>query len=70
MGRFRREVNLDDLMLVRRAVRPLPFRIGDRVRLNSGSPAGLVVDLGEGCVDVEWPDGIRAIFPRACLSDA
>ena len=41
--------------------------VGSLVRLNSGSPRMMVVDLdGEGSVTVAWEQG-EASFPAACL---
>jgi len=42
------------------------LRIGDRVRLNSGGPISLVVDLDAETVTVAW-NGAEAIFPRPCV---
>lgn len=47
------------------ASRRIPFTIGERVRLNSGSPIGLVVETGE-LVTIAWPAG-EATFPAECL---
>ena len=42
-----------------------PLALGERVRLNSGSPIGLVVDTGE-MVTIAWPAG-EATFPQESL---
>jgi hypothetical protein len=47
------------------ASRRMPLTLGERVRLNSGSPIGLVVETGE-LVTIAWPHG-EATFPPACL---
>jgi len=47
MRRKEKQINADKLLVLRKAKPPLPFRVGDRVRLNSGGPVGLVVELGE-----------------------
>jgi hypothetical protein len=44
----------------------VPLALGERVRLNSGSPIGLVVDTGE-LVTIAWPAG-EATFPQESLS--
>jgi hypothetical protein len=57
-----------DLLLERRwtvASRRIPLNLGERVRLNSGSPIGLVVETGE-LVTIAWPGG-EATFPPECL---
>lgn len=41
---------------------------GDCVRLNSGSPCGLIADVGEDSLTVAWPDGQESALPRACLN--
>jgi uncharacterized protein YodC (DUF2158 family) len=45
-----------------------PKRIGQRVRLNSGGPEMLVVDIGYGggMVTAAWHDGELTV-PAACL---
>ncbi|SRR5260221_9468243 len=43
----------------------IPLTLGERVRLNSGSPIGLVVETGE-LVTIAWPAG-EATFPQECL---
>jgi hypothetical protein len=43
----------------------MPLALGERVRLNSGSPIGLVVDTGEQ-VTIAWPAG-EATFPQESL---
>jgi hypothetical protein len=56
------------LLLQRRwtaASRRIPLTLGERVRLNSGSPIGLVVETGE-LVTIAWPAG-EATFPQECL---
>ena len=58
----------NDLHLERRWTgesRPLPLNLGERVRLNSGGPIGLVVETGE-LVTIAWPGG-EATFPPECL---
>jgi uncharacterized protein YodC (DUF2158 family) len=50
-------------------IREPPLRLGDRVRLNSGGPESLVVDVGEQ-VTIAWQDGSATReyrLPRACL---
>ena len=47
------------------ASRRIPLTLGERVRLNSGSPIGLVVETGE-LVTIAWPGG-EATFPPECL---
>ena len=56
------------LLLQRRwtaASHRIPLTLGERVRLNSGSPIGLVVDTGE-MVTIAWPAG-EATFPQESL---
>jgi ferric-dicitrate binding protein FerR (iron transport regulator) len=56
------------LLLQRRstaASRRIPLSLGERVRLNGGSPIGLVVDTGER-VTIAWPAG-EATFPQESL---
>jgi uncharacterized protein YodC (DUF2158 family) len=53
-------------------VRQPPLRLGDVVRLNSGGPASLVVDLSLGDkVTISWCDTSRKAreieIPRACV---
>jgi hypothetical protein len=58
----------NDLHLERRWTgesRPMPLNLGERVRLNSGGPTGLVVETGE-LVTIAWPGG-EATFPPECL---
>jgi hypothetical protein len=43
----------------------VPLALGERVRLNGGSPIGLVVDTGE-LVTIAWPAG-EATFPQESL---
>jgi hypothetical protein len=43
----------------------VPLALGERVRLNGGSPVGLVVDTGE-LVTIAWPAG-EATFPQESL---
>jgi hypothetical protein len=43
----------------------IPLTLGERVRLNSRSPIGLVVETGE-LVTIAWPCG-EATFPPECL---
>ena len=47
------------------ASRRISLTLGERVRLNGGSPIGLVVDTGE-LVTIAWPGG-EATFPPECL---
>jgi hypothetical protein len=47
------------------ASRRIPLTIGQRVRLNSGSPIGLVVETGE-LVTIAWPAGEATCSPE-CL---
>jgi hypothetical protein len=57
-----------DLLLERRWTgesRRIPLNLGERVRLNSGGPIGLVVETGE-LVTIAWPTG-EATFPPECL---
>ena len=44
--------------------RRIPLKIGERVRLNSGSPVGLVVDTGE-LVTIAWPAGQATFHPES-----
>jgi hypothetical protein len=44
----------------------IPLVIGDRVRLNSGSPPALVVETGTDVVTIAWPNG-EATFPPEYL---
>jgi hypothetical protein len=50
---------------LRGASRRKPLTLGERVRLNSGSPIGLVVETGE-LVTIAWAAG-EATFPPECL---
>ena len=46
-----------------------PLRIGDVVRLNSGGPAAIIVDVSSD-VTISWRDDSRThehAFPRACV---
>lgn len=43
----------------------IPLTLGERVRLNSGSPIGLVVETGE-LVTIAWPAGEVTCSPE-CL---
>jgi uncharacterized protein YodC (DUF2158 family) len=47
------------------------LRIGDAVRLNSGGPRSLVVDLSDDQITIAWRDATGAAcehtFPRACV---
>ena len=45
--------------------RRVSLNLGERVRLNSGGPIGLVVETGE-LVTIAWPGG-EATFPPECL---
>ena len=57
-----------DLLLERRWTdesRRVSLNLGERVRLNSGGPIGLVVETGE-LVTIAWPGG-EATFPPECL---
>lgn len=47
-----------------------PIGLGDVVRLNSGGPASLVVDITEASVVVAWRDGgdvVEYRFPTPCV---
>jgi hypothetical protein len=44
--------------------RRTPLKIGERVRLNSGSSVGLVVDTGE-LVTIAWPAGEATFHPES-----
>jgi hypothetical protein len=55
----------NDLLLERRWTGASRLALGERVRLNSGSPIGLVVEAGE-LVTIAWPTG-EATFPPECL---
>jgi hypothetical protein len=46
------------------ASRRIPLKVGERVRLNSGSPVGLVVDIGER-VTIAWPTGEATFHPES-----
>ena len=56
----RKRFSIKDLIIINHAedfrdAREPPLRIGDIVRLNSGSPRWLIVDLdGQGNVTVSW----------------
>jgi hypothetical protein len=57
-----------DLLLERRWTgesRRVSLNLGERVRLNSGGPIGLVVETGE-LVTIGWQGG-EATFPPECL---
>lgn len=47
------------------------FRIGDRVRLKSGGPEMLIVDLMDRTVMVAWLDNVGHVhereFPNQCV---
>jgi hypothetical protein len=43
-----------------------PLSLGERVRLNAGSPTGLVVETKADVVTIAWPNG-EATFPPECL---
>ena len=48
-----------------------PLAVGDRVRLNSGGPVSLVVDLAEAEATIAWKINERIeerILARVCLS--
>jgi hypothetical protein len=69
-----RGVQPKDLVLVRR-VAPCKavLKIGDKVRLNSGSPAVPVIAINGSNVTVElerWMGGFRVTLPRACFQKA
>ena len=59
-----------DLRLVQSALAfQEPLAVGDDVRLNSGSPRGLIVDfLIENLLAVAWEDGTESALPRSCLT--
>jgi hypothetical protein len=44
----------------------IPLTLGERVRLNAGSPTALVVETGADVVTIAWPTG-EATFPPECL---
>jgi hypothetical protein len=44
----------------------VPLTLGERVRLNAGSPTALVVETGADVVTIAWPAG-EATFPPECL---
>jgi hypothetical protein len=44
----------------------MPLTLGERVRLNVGSPTALVVETGADVVTIAWPTG-EATFPPECL---
>ena len=47
-----------------------PFRVGDVVRLNSGSPNGLIVDLNAETIIMAWRNAgtiAEAQLPVACV---
>jgi hypothetical protein len=63
-----RFITASDLLLERRWTgesRRVALNLGERVRLNSGGPIGLVVETGE-LVTIAWPGG-EATFPPECL---
>jgi uncharacterized protein YodC (DUF2158 family) len=46
------------------------FTIGQKVKLNSGSPELTVIEIGER-ISVEWPNGSKmesSTFPSVCLT--
>lgn len=63
-GTFR----VSDLVRVSRATPPAfrPSEIGQRVRLNSGGPEMLVVDIDSGMVTAALPSG-EITVPAECL---
>jgi hypothetical protein len=63
-----RSTTANDLPLERRWTgesRRVSLNLGERVKLNSGGPIGLVVETGE-LVTIAWPGG-EATFPPECL---
>jgi uncharacterized protein YodC (DUF2158 family) len=73
MGLKRTQIPASDLVIVKRAEAPRDFRIGDVVRLNSGGPSMMIVDIA-GDVTVAWRgvDGkpVEALFHPVTLSYA
>lgn len=49
-----RTFRASELALIARAPTHEPLAIGYRVRLNSGGPIGLVVDLDEAAATIGW----------------
>ena len=45
----------------------IPLTLGERVRLNAGSPTALVVETGADVVTVAWPTG-EATFPAGMFA--
>jgi len=45
------------------------LRIGDRIRLNSGGPVGLVVEIDSTGITLAWPGG-ETTLPAACVHRA
>jgi hypothetical protein len=63
-----RRTTASDLLLERRWTdesRRVFLNLGERVRLNSGGPIGLVVETGE-LVTIAWPSG-ESTFSPECL---
>lgn len=66
-----RTFKVTDAVLVGRAAdfrdpREPELRIGDRVRLNSGGPTGLVVDIESDAVTVGWGQGRETTLDNPC----
>ena len=71
----RKSFRSKDLEIVRssedfRRANEKPIGVGDVMRLNSGGPAMLVVDLDAGSVTVAWRNASKieeASFPEPCV---
>jgi hypothetical protein len=73
MKHNRAHFDADDLQIVRRldphdSVGSSRLSIGDRVRLNSGGPLSLIVDIDGDTVTVSWTDCGRVWESRAPAS--
>lgn len=70
MRLFAASYSTEDLDLVKKADKPRDFRIGDVVKLNSGGPSMMVVEVApDGSISTSWHAGKdEADFPAACLS--
>jgi uncharacterized protein YodC (DUF2158 family) len=69
----RKAFALSELVVVSRAkAHDKPLCLGDRVKLNSGSPLMLVVDASDDVVTTAWRDESGSShedsFPAICLS--
>ena len=65
-----RTFRTSELVLIARATKDEPLTVGDRVRLNSGGPYGLVVDLAGAEATIAWKINERIeehTLSRVCL---